>query len=128
LRLLYLLCNCLLHIPPDTCTQNRLYTTSSVDIAFDALNTFRCSQRRTRSVHILIKIYNVFKSCYFYLFIRQALSISNYLPCSHLSPLKPGGHVQPFLSDNPPFRHSKDCDTDFSCGLLSKIFYILCLA
>jgi len=56
------------------------------------------------------------------------MNFSNYLPCSHLSPLKPGGHVQPFLFENPPLRHSEESDTDFSCHVLSKIFDILYLA
>jgi len=58
------------------------------------------------------------------------MNFSNYSPCSHLSPLKPGGHVQPFLSANPPLRHSKVGNTGrFICSVLAKISDILlCLA
>jgi len=82
--------------------------------------------------------YNMFslRTIFIYLYIKHFRfqifenfnEFSNYLPCSHLSPLKPGGHVQAFSSENPPLRQFEDGVKELFCSLLSKISDVLYLA
>ena len=49
----------------------------------------------------------------------------NLLPCSHLSPLHPGGHVQsPKSSQDPPFRHCVSKLVLVDCVLCDIVSYL----
>ena len=54
-----------------------------------------------------------------------AVSLWSILPCSHLSPLHPGGHVQsPKSSQDPPFRHCVSKLVLVDCVLCDIVSYL----